>query len=53
MFGPILFSNRFNTELDTLQERIQFLDVKVEVAKEVTIMEIEDAHSESGYYGTE
>ena len=46
-------SNRFNTELDTLQERIQFLDVKVEVAKEVTIMEIEDAHSESGYYGTE
>ena len=38
-------SNRFNTELDTLQERIQFLDVKLEVAKEVTIMEIEDAHS--------
>ena len=35
-------SNRFNTELDTLQERIQFLDVKLEVAKEVTIMEIED-----------
>ena len=46
-------SNRFNTELDTLQERIQFLDVKLEVAKEVTIMEIEDAHSESGYYSTE
>ena len=38
-------SNRFNTELDTLQERIQFLDVKLEVAKEVTIMELEDAHS--------
>ena len=38
-------SNRFNTELDTLQERIQFLDVKLEVAKEVTIMESEDAHS--------
>ena len=35
-------SNRFNTELVTLQERIQFLDVKLEVAKGVTIMEIED-----------
>ena len=46
-------SNRFNTELDTLQERIQFLDVKLEVAKEVTIMEIEDTHTESCYSGTE
>ena len=35
-------SNRFNTELVTLQERIQFLDVKLEVAKGVTIMELED-----------
>ena len=46
-------SNRFNTELDTLQERIQFLDVKLEVAKEVTIMEIEDTHTESCCSGTE
>ena len=46
-------SNRFNTELDTLQERIQFLDGKLEVAKKVTIMEIEDAHSESCCSGTE
>ena len=46
-------SNRFNTELDTLQERIQFLDVKLEVAKEVAIVEIEDAHTESCYSGTE
>ena len=38
-------SNRFNTELVTLQERIQFLDVKLEVTKEVTIMKIEDTHS--------
>ena len=35
-------SNRFNTELVTLQERIQFLEVKLEVAKGVTIMELED-----------
>ena len=46
-------SNRFNTELDTLQERIQFLDVKLEVAKEVAIMEIEDGPSESCYSGTD
>ena len=46
-------SNRFNTELDTLQERIQFLDVKLKVAKEVTIMEIEDGPSESCYSGTD
>ncbi|XP_058954471.2 uncharacterized protein [Pocillopora verrucosa] len=46
-------SNRFNTELDTLQERIQFLDVKLEVAKEVAIVEIEDTHTESCYSGTE
>ena len=46
-------SNRFNTELDTLQERIQFLDVKLEVAKEVAIMEIEDTHTESCCSGTE
>ena len=46
-------SNRFNTELDTLQERIQFLDVKLEVAKENTIMEIEDTHTESCCSGTE
>ena len=46
-------SNRFNTELDALQERIQFLDVKLEVAKEVAIVEIEDAHTESCYSGTE
>ena len=46
-------SNRFNTELVTLQERIQFLDVKLEVAKEVAIVEIEDAHTESCYSGTE
>ena len=46
-------SNRFNTELVTLQERIQFLDVKLEVTKEVTIMKIEDTHSESCCSGTE
>ena len=46
-------SNRFNTELDTLQERIQFLDVKLEVAKEVAIVEIEDTHTESCHSGTE
>ena len=46
-------SNRFNTELDTLQERIQFLDVNLEIAKEVTIMEIEDTHTESCCSGTE
>ena len=45
-------SNGFNTELVPLQERIQFLDVKLEIAKEVTIMEIEDAHTESCYSGT-
>ena len=46
-------SNGFNTELVPLQERIQFLDLKLEIAKEVTIMEIEDAHTESCYSGTE
>ena len=46
-------SNRFNTELVTLQERIQFLDVKLEVTKEVTIMKIEDTHGESCCSGTE
>ena len=39
--------------MDALQERIQFLDVKLEVAKEVAIVEIEDAHTESCYSGTE
>ena len=42
-------SNGFNAELDTLQERIKFLDKKLEKFKLVVIRELEHSSSETCY----
>ena len=49
----VAFSNGFNTELDSLQERITFLDKKIDKAKLVVITELEHSSSETCYSESE
>ena len=49
----VAFSNRFNTELDSLKERITFLDKKIDKAKLVVITELEHSSSETCYSESE
>ena len=46
-------SNGFNTELEPLQERIKFLDKKIDKAKLVVITELEHSSSETFYSESE